>query len=128
MVYVIIYLEKSTRRDTMKRKAAEEDVEAKRMKKDNKQDSDIMHQRLEEWKVLTAFGARHQWQLIETELTQKKALLRGTHKVMMSTEGKTDLLKSLEKLYEDVEQLEMKLKKAKREEEDKPATSSSSKF
>ena len=59
MVYVIIYLEKSTRRDTMKRKAAEEDVKAKRMKKD-KQDSDIMHQRLEEWKVLTAFGARHQ--------------------------------------------------------------------
>ena len=43
----------------MKRKAAEEDVKAKRMKKD-KQDSDIMHQRLEEWKVLTAFGARHQ--------------------------------------------------------------------
>ena len=82
-------------------------------------------ERLEEWKPLAAWGVKRPWHLLVTELAQKNALIRGTHKVMMSTTNVKEnaaLTKSLEKLYEDVEQLEIKLEKARKEEEDKPAT------
>ena len=86
-------------------------------------------ERFEEWKPLAAWDVKRPWHRLVTELAQKNALIRGTHKVMMSstTEVKenTVLTKSLEKLYEDVEQLEIKLEKAGKEEEDKPTTSSS---
>jgi hypothetical protein len=131
-----------TRMDKMKRKVAKEDLEhSKRIQKrrqewiaERRKNPKTTYpfsqiERLNEWSVLTATGATHQWQLIECELAQKKALLRATLKVMLSMEGKNDSLRmSLEKLYEDVEQLETKLEKAIEKEEDKPAATSSSKF
>jgi len=86
-------------------------------------------ERLEEWKPLAAWGVKRPWHLLVTELAQKNALIHGTHKVMMmsttNVKENAALTKSLEKLYEDVEQFEIKLEKARKEEEDKPATSSS---
>ena len=83
-----------------------------------------MIERLEEWKPLAAYGVTRPWHLLVTELAQKQALIRGFHKVMTrettTHRENAALLKSLEKMYEDVEQLEIKLEKARKEEEDKP--------
>ena len=81
-------------------------------------------ERLEEWKPLAAYAVTRPWHLLVTELAQKQALIRGFHKVMTrettTHRENAALLKSLEKMYEDVEQLEIKLEKARKEEEDKP--------
>ena len=65
----------------------------------------------QEWKKLTAYGATHFWQLLETQIIQKKALLRATQKLMMK-ERFYDLV-YMEKLEEEIKQLKKELKEEK---------------
>jgi cytoskeletal protein RodZ len=83
------------------------------------------NERLNDRLPLAVCGVKRPWHLLVTELVQKNTLIRGYHKLMMSSttdvKENAELAKSLGKLYEDVEQLEIKLKKARKDEEDKPS-------
>lgn len=84
--------------------------EAKGKKK--RQDELQKVQRLSEWEDLTASNATHQWQLIQSQILQKRYILKATHRILLAT-GKYYRLKPLAKLIKEIEQLENELKKAK---------------
>ncbi len=76
-----------------------------------KTDTMKIKRRVQEWKKLTAYGATHYWQLLLTQIIQKKALQRATHKLMVK-EGFYDLV-YMEKLDEEIKQLKKELKEEK---------------
>ena len=78
-----------------------------------KTDKMKIERRFQEWKKLTAYGATHVWQLIETQIIQKKALLRATHK-LMDKAGFYDFM-YMDKLKEEIKQLIKELKEEKYE-------------
>ena len=76
-----------------------------------KTDKKKIERRFQEWKKLTAYDATHFWQLLETQIIQKKALLRAIDKLMVK-EGFYDLV-YMEKLEEEIKQLKKDLKEQK---------------
>jgi HPt (histidine-containing phosphotransfer) domain-containing protein len=76
-----------------------------------KTDTMKIKRRVQEWKKLTAYGATHYGQLLLTQINQKKALQRATHKLMVK-EGFYDLV-YMEKLDEEIKQLKKELKEEK---------------
>ena len=74
-----------------------------------KTDKKKIERRFQEWKKLTAYDATHFWQLLETQIIQKKALLRATDKLMVK-EGFNDLV-NMEKLEEEIKQLKKELRR-----------------